>query len=179
MIRTLPLIAALSLALPACEAEVTYDRLNAEDDCFSVVLAPAGDDDDSTADDDDSAADDDDSAAADDLDMATIDLTAVPGFFDRDVIGSASISPTSGPAQTHFDLAVVLTDTRTATGNPVDVVDRVTVLVNNGDLDLSELDLDPSPADEARWAMELGTGGDPELTRRTDRLCVALYSEVE
>ena len=72
-----------------------------------------------------------------------------------------------------------MTDTRTETGNPVDVVDRVTVLVNNGDLNLNELDLDASPADEARWAMELGTGGDPELTRRTDQLCIALYSETE
>ena len=172
MIRLLPLAALSLLVLPACETEVTYDRLNGPDDCLTAVLSPDGDD-------DDSASDDDDSATEGDTDSATIDLTAVPGFFDRDVIGSASLSPTRGPAQTRFDLSVVLTDTRTATGNPVDVVDRVTVLVNNGDLDLSELDLDPSPADEARWAMELGTGGDPELTRRTDRLCVALYSEVE
>lgn len=174
MNRFLPLLLP-ALLLAACETEATYDRLNDESDCFDIVLSP------DAADDDDSAAGDDDDSAAEVpvADTATIDLTAVPGFFDRDVIGSASMTPTRGPAQTRFNLAVVLTDTRTDTGNPVDVVDRVTILVNNGDLDLKELDLDGSPADEARWALELGTGGDPELTRRTDRLCVALYSETE
>ncbi len=175
MLRTLPLLAFVLLLASACETEVTYERLNDEGDCFDVQLSPDGADDD----DDDSAGDDDDSASSPTTDSATIDLRAMPGFFDRDVIGSASMTPTQGPARTHFNLAVVLADTRTDTGNPVDVVDRVTVLVNNGDLDLSELDLDASPADEARWAVELGTGGDPEGTRRSDRLCVALYSETE
>jgi hypothetical protein len=174
MLRTVPPLLLLLLLAPACETEVTYERLNDGEDCFAVVLSP------DAVDDDDSAGDDDDSAAPPPVaDMDTIDLRAIPGFFDRDVIGSASITPTRGPARTHFDLGVVLADTRTDTGNPVDVVDRVTVLVNNGDLNLNELDLDPSPADEARWAVELGTGGDPELTRRTDRLCIALYSETE
>ncbi len=136
-----------------------------------MVLSPDGDDDDSAGDDDDSAVDDG---------VETIDLHAVPGFFDRDVIGTASVTPSRGPAvDTVFSLSVVLVDTRTETGNPVDVVDRATLLVDNGEVTLNEFDLDESPADDARWVIQLGTGGDPTLTRRTDSLCVALYSESE
>mgnify|MGYP007047098999 CR=1 FL=1 len=167
----LPLV-LLTLTLLGCEEEITYDRLNVEDDCLSVVLSPDGDD-------DDSAGDDDDSAVADDG-VETIDLHAVPGFFDRDVIGTASVTPSRGPAvETVFSLSIVLVDTRTQSGNPVDVVDRATLMVDNGEVTLNEFDLDESPADDARWVIQLGTGGDAMLTRRTDSLCVALYSESE
>jgi hypothetical protein len=173
------LLFALTLLLAACNQEVEYERLNVDDDCLTVILSPdeAGDDDDSAAgDDDDSAAGDDDDAS----DVQTIELHGQPGFFDRDVIGTASITPTRGPAvTTRFFLSVALTDTGNATGNPVEATDRATVIVDNGSVSLAEFDLDASPADPARWAIELGSGGDPDVTRRTDLLCVALYAEIE
>jgi len=163
----------LPLLLASCTNEVTYERLNLDEDCLTVILAPEGDD-------DDSAGDDDDSAIEGSADQQTIDLRSQPGFFDRDVIGAATVTPTRGPAvDTRFFLSVVMTDTGMATGNPVDATDRVSVIVDNGSVSLTEFDLDRSPADPARWAMELGTGGDAAVTERTDLLCVALYAEIE
>jgi hypothetical protein len=175
------------------------DDSAADDDDDSA----ADDDDDSAADDDDSAADDDDDSAADDDDDSaaddddditggddddsasevvpeslSIDLHARPGYFDQDVVGVASMTPGGGPAGTRFDLAVVLEDTGTAQGNPIDVINRVSVIVDNGVVTLNEFDLSESPADERRFVITLQTGGDPAQVRRTDEVCVALYTEI-
>jgi hypothetical protein len=157
-----------------------------DDDDSAADDDDSGDDDDSAGDDDDSAADDDDDITGDDDDSATaevpeslsIDLHARPGYFDRDVIGAASMTPGGGPAGTRFDLAVVLDDTGTEQGNPVDLVTRVTVIVDNGVVTLNEFDLSESPADERRFVITLQTGGDPAEVRRTDEVCVALYTEI-
>ena len=106
------------------------------------------------------------------------DLHARPGFFDQDVIGSATLTPGGGAAGTRFDLAVLLEDTGTEQGNPVTVVERVSVLVDNGEVTLNEFDLSESPADERRFVITLQAGGDPAQSRRTDELCVALYTEI-
>lgn len=141
---------------------------NADTDCFSVqVLPDAGDD-------DDSAGDDDDSASAED--SRTIDLYSAPGLFDLDVIGEAEISPTEGPAGTRFVISVALVDTGSTQGNPTTSVDRATVRVDNGDLDLNELEMEPSPVDERLWTITLVAGGDPNTTTRNDSICVALYT---
>jgi hypothetical protein len=108
----------------------------------------------------------------------SIDLHARPGYFDRDVIGTASMTPGGGPAGTRFDLSVVLEDTGTEQGNPVDIVTRVSVIVDNGVVTLNEFDLSESPADERRFVITLQTGGDPAQVRRTDEVCVALYTEI-
>ncbi len=180
--RLLTLIAMLTL-LAACPSTDTHEQLNEEGDCFSVVVSPdfvAGDDDDSAGDDDDSGASDDDDDDDDDAaeDVEVIDVHARDGFFDIEVIATAEISPTGGPAGTRFDVVVVLEDTGTDQGNPVDATDRVTVQVDNGSVTLNEFDLEESPADERRWTIEIEAGGEPETTRRTDSICVALYSEI-
>jgi hypothetical protein len=179
-----------AMLLGGCPSADSYDRINQSADCFSVVISPdeQGDDDDSglvddddsgPGDDDDSAlpTDDDDDDDDDDEDTGTIELNARSGLFDIAVIGSAEITPTSGPAGTRFDIVVVLLDTGTDQGNPVDVTDRVTLLVDNGSVTLNEFDLEESPADERRWTIEVEAGG-TAATRRTDSLCVALYTEI-
>ncbi len=156
-----------------------------DDDSAADDDDSAADDDDSAADDDDSAGDDDDITGGDDDDSAgevpeslSIDLHARPGYFDQDVVGVASLTPGGGPAGTRFDLAVVLEDTGTEQGNPIDVIDRVSVIVDNGVVTLNEFDLSESPADERRFVITLQTGGDPAQVRRTDEVCVALYTEI-
>ena len=58
------------------------------------------------------------------------------------------------------------------------VVNRVSVKVDNGEVSLNEFDLSESPADESRFVITLEAGGDPAEVRRTDVLCVALYTEI-
>ena len=106
-----------------------------------------------------------------------LELRARDGLFDIEVIGSAEITPSTGPAGTRFDVVVVLLDTGTDQGNPVDVTDRVTLVVDNGEVTLNEFDLEESPADERRWTIEVEAGGTDDA-RRTDSLCVALYTEI-
>ena len=180
MNRTPSLLLILAVALlVGCPSTDPYERLNEVDDCFSVIVSPdeVGDDDDSAGDDDDSAipTDDDDDAA--EPTVGTIDVHARDGLFDIEVIATAEITPTSGPAGTRFDIVVVLEDTGTDQGNPTDVTDRVTLIVDNGSVTLNEFDLEESPADERRWTIEVEAGGTEE-TRRTDSLCVALYTEI-
>ena len=171
------LLFVATAVLNGCPSTEPWDRLNMEDDCLEVVVSPDDDDDDS-ADDDDSSVDDDDSSSPEQqIDSLTIDLHGGTGFFDIEVIGTATVTPTRGPAGTRFDLIVVLQDTGTDQGNPVDVTDRVTVEVDNGSITLDEFDLRESPADERRWSTELEAGG-TEQTRRTDGLCIALYTEI-
>jgi len=159
--------------LLGCPSEDPYEGLNGDEYCLAVVVSP-----DAVGDDDDSAVDDDDSASPQEgTDSLTIDLHGATGFFDIDVIGTATVTPSSGPAGTRFDLVVVLEDTGTDQGNPTDATDRVTVLVDNGSITLNEFELRESPADERRWSTELQAGGD-EGTRRTDELCIALYTEI-
>ncbi len=181
MIRhPLTLLAAL-LLLSACPTDQDHDQLNEAGECFEVVVSPDEADDDDSGDDDDSSGDDDDSGVDDDddveIDVAELLLHARAGFFDIDVIGTATLSPTSGPAGTVFTVVVVLEDTGTDQGNPVDVVDRVTVQVDNGDVTLNEFDLEESPADERRWSARFAAGG-IDATRRTIEVCVALYTEI-
>ncbi|MCP4867736.1 MAG: hypothetical protein GY898_03350 [Proteobacteria bacterium] len=180
------ILLVLAGALLGCPSTDPYERLNESDDCFSVVVSPdaVGDDDDSSGDDDDSSGDDDDSALPtddddddDESDVGIIDVHARDGLFDIEVIATAEISPTSGPAGTRFDVVVVLEDTGTDQGNPTDVTHRVTLIVDNGSVTLNEFDLEESPADERRWTIEVEAGGNEE-TRRTDSLCVALYTEI-
>ncbi len=175
------LAGGLLVAASGCPDEDPWERLNDEGDCFTVVVSPdaGGDDDDSAGDDDDSAGDDDDSAAEpeDEPDVGTIDLHARAGFFDIETIGEATITPTAGPAGTRFDLTAILADTGTEEGNPVDVVTRVTVQVDNGSITVNEFDFREVPGSERRWTIEVQAGGTPE-TRRTDSLCLALYAEI-
>ena len=173
----------LALCLASCNTDAEYDRLNLETDCFDVQVAPetAGDDDDddSAADDDDSAGDDEDSTAEPESSGLEMPLTARPGLFGDDRLGTAWVTPASGPAGTHFLITVVLEDNGLETGNPTGAVDRIAVLVDNGSLTASEFDMDPSPADESRWTMTLGAGGDPETALREDSVCLAVYAEIE
>ena len=69
-------------------------------------------------------------------------------------------------------------------GNPKDAVDRAVVRVNNGavegtsnDITLDEWEMEKSPADARRWRLTLRAGGDSASTRRTDELCVVLFSQ--
>jgi hypothetical protein len=110
--------------------------------------------------------------------MLSIELHARPGYFDQDVIGEAMLTPGGGPAGTRFDLSVVLEDTGNEQGNPVTVVQMVSVLVDNGEVTLNEFQLSESPADERRFVITMQAGGDPAQVRRTDQLCVALYTEI-
>ncbi len=142
----------------------------AETDCFTVSVAPDGDDDDSAGDDDDSASPDD---------FSQIELRSAPGLFDLDVLGIATMTPNGGPAGTRFLVSVALVDTGSEQGNPTTAVDRVTVIVDNGDIDLSELELEPSPVDERLWTTTLVPGGEPDTTTREDQLCLALYTATE
>ena len=156
------------LLLAGCPSQSEYALVNQQaSDCFSVSVTP-----DSDGDDDDSAGDDDDSADPGE----TIELDSIPGVFSMDVVGTARISQTSGPAGTEFFVTVALIDTGADTGNPTTVVERVTLLVDNGDIALNELELDPSPADERNWTITVVAGGDPDTTERTDSLCVGLYA---
>jgi hypothetical protein len=182
------LAVAAALFPCGCKKKADYERLNAQGECLEIDILPAdellGDDDSASLDDDDAAGDDDDSAAgADDgceEGYACIELHGRPSFFNVDVIGRASVTPTQGPARTRFEVGVELVDTGEETGNPVDVVDRVTVQVDNGSVVINEFDLAESPADYRLWGETLGTGGDPATTRRIDdKLCVILYAEVE
>ena len=163
-------VAALLLA--GCPGGDDWSLIsNADTDCFSVQVLPDAP---SVGDDDDSAGDDDDSASAGD--SLTIDIHSSPGLFDLDVIGEAEISPTEGPAGTRFVISVALVDTGSTQGNPTTSVDRATVRVDNGDLDLNELEMEPSPVDERLWTITLVAGGDPDTTTRNDSICVALYT---
>ncbi len=190
LVRTVKIlvgVAVLSLLASACDNEAEWERLNLETDCFVVEVSPeAGDDDDSAGDDDDSAGDDDDSAGDDDDSVAANDgagqeilLVARPGLFADDLLGNAWLSPASGPAGTRFLVTVVLANNGQETGNPVDAVDRISVLAENGDLTATEFDMEASPADESRWTLTIAAGGDPESTVREDRLCLAVYAEIE
>lgn len=169
-----------ALLLAGCPSGDEWSLISmADTDCFTVSVSPsAGDDDDSAADDDDSDGDDDDSASADE-DVLTIDLHSAPGLFSEDVIGSAEMSPSSGPAGTEFVIRVALIDTGGTQGNPTTAVGRATVTVDNGDIELNELEMEPSPVDERLWTITLVAGGDPEQTRREDSLCVGLYTGTE
>ena len=191
------LVLLLAVSFSACNIDPEFERLNLDTDCFEVQVAPegassddddsAGDDDDSAGDDDDSAGDDDDSAGDDDdsdaadssVDEQQILLTARPGLFEDNILGNAWVTPASGPAGTHFLITVVLQDNGLESGNPTDAVDRITVLVDNGSLTAIEFDLEPSPADESRWTVTMAAGGDPETAARDDRLCLAVYAEIE
>jgi len=169
---------AAVFVLASCNNDVEYERLNLESDCLLVQIAPAGalsDDDDSAGDDDDSAGDDDDSVAQT---GAEIPLVARPGLFADAVLGTAFVSPSSGPAGTRFLLTVVMVDNRAETGNPTEVVDRVAVRVDNLALVVDEFDMEPSPADESRWTLILAAGGVAESTSREDSLCIGVYAEI-
>jgi hypothetical protein len=181
----------LALCVASCNTDPEYDRLNLETDCFDVQVAPESavgdDDDDDSADDDDDSAGDDDDSAGDDDDSTTepepsgleMPLIARPGLFGDDLLGTAWVTPASGPAGTHFLITVVLEDNGLETGNPTGAVDRITVVVDNGSLTATEFDMEPSPADESRWTLTMAAGGDPETTLREDRLCLAVYAEIE
>lgn len=161
----------LMSSLAGCPNAEGWTLISAADtDCFTVNVAPEGDD-------DDSAGDDDDSASADDF--SQIELRSAPGLFDLDVLGTATMTPTGGPAGTRFLISVALVDTGSEQGNPTTAVDRATVIVDNGDIDLSELELEPSPVDERLWTTTLVPGGDPDATTREDQLCLALYTATE
>jgi hypothetical protein len=119
---------------------------------------------------------------------SSTDLIPLPGFFGLDVIGTASVTPASGPAGTTLDFTVevVLVDTGETDGNPKDAVDRAVVRVNNGgvegtsnDITLDEWEMEKSPADARRWRLTLRAGGVVDTTRRTDELCVVLFSRDE
>jgi hypothetical protein len=169
--RTLGLVLLLGLIV-GCPRGSGWTLISAsETDCFSVTVTP------SVGDDDDSAAgDDDDSAAANET---VIDLRSAPGLFDLSVLGTATLSPASGPAGTEFLIRVALVDTGAEQGNPTTAVDRATVVVDNGDISLNELELEPSPVDERLWTITLVAGGDPDTTTRQDQLCVGLYTATE
>ena len=198
----------LLLLSVGCPSDDEFTQLNQDGDCVRVTIEPvsagddddavddddsAGDDDDSAGDDDDSAGDDDDATGDDDdsaepEDVSTADLVPLPGFFGLDVIGTASVTPPSGPAGTALDFTIeaVLIDTGEASGNPKDAVDRAVVRVNNGavegtsnDITLDEWEMEKSPADARRWRLTLRAGGDSDATRRTDELCVVLFSRNE
>lgn len=155
---------AVVLAGAACDQQVTYEQLNEETDCLPVRIEPAD-------------AGDDDSAAGDD-EAGTIALHAAPGYFSIDEIGRATVTPVVAPAQSVFTVSVTLMDTGEETGNPVDLITRATVRVNNGSIDLDELEMDEVPGGlETDFRLELGTGGEPATTTRDDELCVALYRE--
>jgi len=159
----------LLLVLGACKQGDGYALISAADtDCFSITVSPG--------DDDDSAGDDDDSAGVDEL---AIELHPAPGVFDLAVIGDAVMSPSAGPAETRFFISIRLVDTGTVQGNPTTSVDRATITVDNGEIDLNELEMEPSPVDERLWTITLVAGGDPETTTRTDSLCVGLYTATE
>ncbi len=169
------LVLLLALCMASCNTDPEFDRLNLETDCFDVRVEPEG----TAGDDDDSAGDDDDSAEDEQSDGLQILLTARPGLFDDNLLGTAWLTPPSGPAGTHFLVTVVLEDNGLESGNPTDAVDRITVLVDNGSLTAGEFDMEPSPADESRWTLTVGAGGDPEVTVREDRLCLAVYAQIE
>ena len=169
--RWLGLILLLG-ALGGCPKGDGWTLISAQStDCFSVTVTP------SAGDDDDSAGDDDDSAAADD--ETVIELRSAPGLFDLAVLGTATLSPASGPAGTEFLIRVALVDTGGEQGNPTTAVDRATIVVDNGDISLNELELEPSPVDERLWTITLVAGGDPDSTTRQDELCVGLYTATE
>jgi hypothetical protein len=169
----------------SCNREPEYELLNSDTDCLQVQIEPDGataDDDDSAGDDDDSAGDDDDSAGDDDDSQgsgAQITLMARPGWFANDVLGTAFVTPSSGPAGTRFLITVVLADNGAETGNPTEVVDLVAVRLDNGDLAVDEFPLELSPADPSRWTIELGAGGEPATASREDSLCIAVSAEIE
>ncbi len=179
MRRVLTSLTVLSLCLAllaSCNQDPEYEQLNLESDCFDVEIAPegsVGDDDDSAGDDDDSAAED---AGAEDLELS---LVARPGLFADDSLGTAYLSPASGPAGTRFFFTVVVADNGLESGNPTSIVDRVAVKVDNGALTVNEFDMEPSPADESRWTLTIAAGGDPVTASREDRLCIAVYAEIE
>ena len=175
-IRLSLLLAAL-IVFASCNNDPEYEQLNLETDCLEVVIAPEGE----AGDDDDSAGDDDDSAADEEpgLSIAEIELVARPGVFQDDVtLGTASVTPSAGPAGTRFLLTAVVEDNQAETGNPIEVVDRVTVKVDNGALTVGEFDMEASPGDESRWTLILAAGG-PESASREDSLCIAVYAEIE
>ncbi|MBN94055.1 MAG: hypothetical protein CL928_08275 [Deltaproteobacteria bacterium] len=171
------LLVPIFLVGTGCPEDPEFEQLNVEDDCLVVIVSP----------DAEAAAAVDDpwsvkSPQADDGqsgDLASIQLTSRPGVFSEEEIGTASVTPSTGPAGTRFALAVELNDTGEEQGNPMAVIDRVTVKVDNGSLTLHEFELDPSPADERNWTITLAAGGDPESSTRNDSLCVALYASVE
>ncbi len=165
----------LALCLASCNTDPEFEQVNLETDCFDVQVAP----DDAVGDDDDSAGDDDDSAEDDSADGLQIQLVARPGLFDDDLLGNAWITPSSGPAATRFLITAVLEDNGLEIGNPTTTTDRITVLVDNGSLTATEFEMEPSPADESRWTLTMAAGGDPATTTREDRLCLAVYSEIE
>ncbi len=171
--RVFASLALLLLAPLGCKANAAqYELISTEDsDCISVMVAPA------SGDDDDSAGDDDDSAVT--ADETVIELHPLPGIFELDVLGTATMTPASGPAGTQFNISVVLEDTGSSQGNPATAVGRVTLVVDNGSLALDVLEMDPSPVDERLWTITVVAGGDPETTTREDRLCVGLYTETE
>jgi hypothetical protein len=177
----------LALCLASCNTDPEFEQVNLETDCFDVQVAPdgaVGDDDDSAGDDDDSAGDDDDSAeddsAEDDsADGLQISLIARPGLFNDDLLGDAWLTPSSGPAGTRFLITVVLVDNGLEVGNPIVTADMITVLVDNGSLTATEFEMEPSPADERRWTLTMAAGGDPATATREDRLCLAVYSQIE
>jgi len=162
---------ALLLLVVGCPTSAEYELVSEETtDCLTVNVAPDGDDDDSAGDDDDSA------ASADEV---VIELHPLPGIFELDVLGTATMTPASGPSGTEFNISVVLEDTGASQGNPTTSVDRVTLVADNGSLALDVLEMDPSPVDERLWTITVVAGGDPETTTREDRLCVGLYTETE
>jgi len=171
------MLAAL-VVLGSCNSDPEYEQLNEDSDCLLVEIAPEGglsDDDDSAGDDDDSAGDDDDSGGQS---SSEISLFARPGLFADGLLGTAFVSPGGGPAGTHFLITVVLVDNGEESGNPTEVVDRVSVSVDNGALSIREFDMEPSPADESRWTITLGAGGDAESTIREASLCIGVYAEI-
>ncbi len=178
------LLGAVLLLALSCQPEIEYEQVNQDSDCLTVRIEPPvfQDDDDSTGDDDDSAGDDDDSASGSEEaaeDIATINLLSRAGVFATELIGSATVSPTIGPAGTRFTVVVVLDDTGTTDGNPVEVITRATLKVDNGDIIVNEFDMSESPADESRWGITVEAGGDRSTTIRDDLLCVALYTTTE
>jgi len=175
--RVLRLLMVMSLCLcmvASCNQDPEYEQLNLETDCFDVVIAPEG----SVGDDDDSSGDDDDSAAVNGVDDLELSLVARPGLFADDDLGTAYMTPAFGPAGTRFFMTVVLADNGLEAGNPIAIVDRVSVKVDNGALTVDEFDMEASPADESRWTLTIAAGGDPATASRDDRLCIAVYAEI-
>ena len=162
---------ALQMLAVGCPTAAEYELVSAETtDCLTVTVEPDGDDDDSAGDDDDSAAQ---------ADEVVIDLHPLAGIFELEVLGTATMTPASGPSGTEFNVSVVLEDTGASQGNPTTAIDRVTLVADNGNLALDVLEMDPSPVDERLYTITVVAGGDPENTTREDRLCVGLYTETE
>jgi hypothetical protein len=169
------LVLTLLAALPlSCKKDDAGVQLNSPSDCLRVAVVPLGDDDDSAGDDDDSA------APTGDCDpIETIELHPEAGLWTIDRLGTATVSPTFGPAGTEFSVQVLLDHGEELVEQPADTVASATVHVNNGSIDINDFPMEESPGSEWIWYVHLTAGGDPSSTTRCDALCVGLFAAPE